>query len=205
MKMKGQDGNMAEQVNYREPHIVWTAIVSLFHFAQNYTAALRAYAEVYRDKETNAYIDISQEAIWRQLLSEISKIYDKEATCGKNNCSLRQLYFSCLHHKGFPNDKNDAILKQVDALYARYKSLFPLELRNKKIAHYDLEAMFAHEQAEIPLDDVELFINDTADILSQIGGRLFGAELANKYSELVEKYKNSLLSITVKGDTHDQL
>ena len=76
-----------------------------------------------------------------------------------------------------------------------------MELRNKKIAHYDLEAMFAHEQVEIPLDDVEQFINDTADILSQIGGRLFGAELATKYSELVEKYKNSLLSITVKEDT----
>ena len=65
--------------------------------------------------------------------------------------------------------------------------------------------MFTYNQVSISLDDVEQFINDTADILSQIGGRLFGAELANKYSELVEKYKNSLLSITVKGDTHDQL
>ena len=196
---------MAEQVNYREPHIVWTAIVSLFHFAQNYTAALRAYAEVYRDKETNAYIDISQEAIWRQLLSEISKIYDKEATCGEDNCSLRRLYFSCLHHRRFPNAENDTTLKQIDELYARYASLLPLKLRNKKIAHYDLEDMFTYNQVSISLDDVEQFINDTADILSQIGGRLFGAELANKYSELVEKYKNSLLSITVKGDTHDQL
>lgn len=61
--------------------------------------------------------------------------------------------------------------------------------------------MFTHDEVAIPLDDVEQFINDTADALLQIGSRLFGAELANKYSELVEKYKNSLLSITVKGDT----
>ena len=196
---------MAEQVDYRESHIVWMAIVSLFNFAQSYTAALRAYAEIYRDKEANAYIDISQEAIWRQLLSEISKIYDKEATCGEDNCSLKRLYFSCLHHRRFPNKENDTTLKQIDALYARYTSLLPLELRNKKIAHYDLDAMFTHDQVAIPLDDVEQFINDTADVLLQIGSCLFGAELANKYSELVEKYKKSLLSITVKGDTHDQL
>ena len=73
---------MSKETDYNEPHIVWYGIVSLFQFTQKYAAALRAYGEVYGDKGSgNVYIDLSQEVIWRQLLSEISKIYDKEKDC----------------------------------------------------------------------------------------------------------------------------
>lgn len=47
---------MSKETDYNEPHIVWYGIVSLFQFAQKYAAALRAYGEVYGDKESgNVY------------------------------------------------------------------------------------------------------------------------------------------------------
>lgn len=59
---------------YNEPHIIWVAIITLFRFAQKYAAALKAYGNVYKDDGAqNAYIDVAQEALWRQLMSELSK------------------------------------------------------------------------------------------------------------------------------------
>ena len=198
--------NMSKVTDYNEPHIVWYGIVSLFQFAQKYAAALRAYGEVYGDKKSgNVYIDLSQEVIWRQLLSEISKIYDKESTCGFDNCSMKQLYHVCCNHPRFPDRENDELLKQIDDLYESYKSLLSKTLRDKKLAHYDLEAVFALESPYVPFDDIERFIVDTGSILSKIGVRLLGGELSFQYQEFVKEYKDDLLSLSIKGAPHDQL
>ena len=197
---------MSKETDYNEPHIVWYGIVSLFQFAQKYAAALRAYGEVYGDKESgNVYIDLSQEVIWRQLLSEISKIYDKKSTCDFDNCSMKQLYHVCCNHPRFPDRENDELLKQIDDLYESYKSLLSKKLRDKKLAHYDLEAVFALESPYVPFDDIERFIVDTGSIFSKIGVRLLGGELSLQYQEFVKEYKDNLLSLSNKGAPHDQL
>ena len=197
---------MSKETDYNEPHIVWYGIVSLFQFTQKYAAALRAYGEVCGDKEQgNAFIDLAQEAIWRQLLSEISKIYDKESTCGSDNCSMKQLYHVCCNHPRFPDRENDELLKQIDDLYESYKSLLSKTLRDKKLAHYDLEAVFALESPYVPFDGIERFIVDTGSILSKIGVRLLGGELSLQYQEFVKAYKEDLLSLNIKGAHHDQL
>ena len=197
---------MSKETDYDEPHIVWYGIVSLFQFTQKYAAALRAYGEVYGDKEQgNAFIDLAQEVIWRQLLSEISKIYDKESTCGSDNCSMKLLYHLCCNNRHFPDGESDVLLKQIDRLYERYESLLSKRIRNKKLAHYDLEAVFALESPYVPFDDIERFIVDTGSILSKIGVRLLGGELSLQYQEFVKEYKDNLLSLSNKGEPHDQL
>lgn len=198
--------NMSKVTDYNEPHIVWYGIVSLFQFAQKYAAALRAYGEVYGDKESgNVYIDLSQEVIWRQLLSEISKIYDKKSTCDFDNCSIRQLRQCCLNHATAMHGKSSELIAQLDALCERYESLFSRELRNKKLAHYDLIAVFSQEPPPIPFDDVEQFINETAHTLQQIGDCLLGVEVNFGYDELVKNFQASLLKLTIGDESHDQL
>ena len=191
---------MSKETDYDEPHIVWYGIVSLFQFTQKYAAALRACGEVYGDNEQgNAFIDLAQEAIWRQLLSEISKIYDKESTCGSDNCSMKQLYHVCCNHPRFPDRENDELLKQIDDLYERYKSLLSKKLREKKLAHYDLEAVFELKSPDILFDDIEQFIVDTESVLSKIGNRLLGIDVGWRYQECVKKCKEDLLSLNRKG------
>lgn len=108
-----------------------------------YAAALKAYGNVYKDDGAqNAYIDVAQEALWRQLMSELSKIYDRKSTCGSDNCSIRQLRQCCLNHATAMHGKSSELIAQLDALCERYESLFSRELRNKKLAHYDLKAVF---------------------------------------------------------------
>lgn len=191
---------------YNEPHIIWMAIITLFQFAQKYAAALKAYANVYKDDGAqNAYIDVAQEALWRQLMSELSKIYDRESTCGSDNCSIRQLRQCCLNHATAMHGKSSELIAQLDALCERYESLFSRELRNKKLAHYDLKAVFSQEPPPIPFDDVEQFINETAHTLQQIGDCLLGAEVNFGYDELVKNFQASLLKLTIGDESHDQL
>lgn len=191
---------------YNEPHIIWMAIITLFQFAQKYTAALKAYGNVYKDDGAqNAYIDVAQEALWRQLMSELSKIYDRESTCGSDNCSIRQLRQCCLNHATAMHGKSSELTAQLDALCERYESLFSRELRNKKLAHYDLIAVFSQEPPPIPFDDVEQFINETAHTLQQIGDCLLGVEVNFGYDELVKNFQASLLKLTIGDESHDQL
>jgi len=191
---------------YNEPHIIWVAIITLFRFAQKYAAALKAYGNVYKgDGAQNAYIDVAQEALWRQLMSELSKIYDRESTCGSDNCSIRQLRQCCLNHATAMHGKSSELTAQLDALCERYESLFSRELRNKKLAHYDLEAVFSQEPPPIPFDDVEQFINETAHTLQQIGDCLLGGEVNFGYDKLVKKYQASLLKLAIGDESHDQL
>ncbi len=191
---------------YNEPHIIWMAIITLFQFAQKYTAALKAYGNVYKDDGAqNAYIDVAQEALWRQLMSELSKIYDRESTCGSDNCSIQQLRQCCLNHATAMHGKSSELIAQLDALCKRYESLFSRELRNKKLAHYDLKAVFSQEPPPIPFDDVEQFINETAHTLQQIGDYLLGVEVNFGYDELVKNFQASLLKLTIGDESHDQL
>lgn len=191
---------------YNEPHIIWMAIITLFQFAQKYTAALKAYGNVYKDDGAqNAYIDVAQEALWRQLMSELSKIYDRESTCGSDNCSIQQLRQCCLNHATAMHGKSSELIAQLDALCKRYESLFSRELRNKKLAHYDLKAVFSQEPPPIPFDDVEQFINETAHTLQQIGDYLLGVEVNFGYDELVKNFQAGLLKLTIGDESHDQL
>ena len=191
---------------YNEPHIILGALIILFQFAQKYAAALEAYGNVYKDDGAqNAYIDVAQEALWRQLMSELSKIYDRESTCGSDNCSIRQLRQCCLNHATAMHGKSSELIAQLDALCERYESLFSRELRNKKLAHYDLKAVFLQEPPPIAFDDVEQFINDTAHTLQQIGDCLLGVEVNFVYDELVKIFQASLLKLTIGDESHDQL
>lgn len=191
---------------YNEPHIIWGALIILFQFAQKYAAALKAYGNVYKDDGAqNAYIDVAQEALWRQLMSEMSKIYDRESTFGSDNCSIRQLSRCCLNHATAMHGKSSELVAQLDALCERYESLFSRELRNKKLAHYDLKAVFSQEPPPVVFDDVEQFINDTAHTLQQVGDCLLGVKVDFDYDELVKKYQASLLKLTIGDESHDQL
>lgn len=191
---------------YNEPHIIWGALIILFQFAQKYAAALKAYGNVYKDDGAqNAYIDVAQEALWRQLMSEMSKIYDRESTYGSDNCSIRQLSRCCLNHATAMHGKSSELTAQLDALCERYESLFSRELRNKKLAHYDLKAVFTQESPPIVFDDVEQFINDTAHTLQQVGDCLLGVKVDFGYDELVKKYQASLLKLTIGDELYDQL
>ena len=173
------------------------AICTLFQFSQRYTAALKAYGEMYGDRSSgNDFLDISQETIWRQLLSELSKLYDAEKTKRNVNCSFRRiksLYFDS--NRQLCKEKNDSIINRIDELQHRYEKLLTKQLRNKKLAHYDFEKVYEQVSQTLSFAEVEQFVKDTGEVLEKLCEQNYISGLLLEYDELVKKYKESLTSL----------
>lgn len=173
------------------------AICMLFQFSQRYTAALKAYGEMYGDRRSgNDFLDISQETIWRQLLSELSKLYDAEKTGGNVNCSFGRIKTLYIDINGqLYAGKNDSIINRIDELQYRYENLLTKQLRNKKLAHYDFEKVCEQVSPTLLFTEVEQFVKDTGEVLEKLCEQNYISGLLLEYDELVKKYKESLTSL----------
>ncbi len=175
----------------------WMNLVVLFGFARHYTAALKAYGEIYKgDSSGNDFIDISQESLMRQLLSELSKIYDRESSCGRDNCSIKQLRKMISMIEEIGSKDRVELLRQIDELQKSYECLLPSDVRNKKIAHYDLKSIqIQFGPSYVLFKDIEKLVEGTDSLFAKIGNTIFAGELFSPYYYLVKKYKESLLEI----------
>ena len=191
----------------------WHGIFSLFRFALRYTAALKAYGEIFGDDgPENRFIEVAHETIWRQLMSELSKIFDAAGFGIFDNLSIKQLCKRCVNHAAFPDGEENELIKQMDELQDRYETLLSKNLRNKKLAHYDMFSIFT-QQPEHPIlfSQVEQFVLDTNAALIAVGERFFDGKFVSEYDELVEIFKENLSDIQNEQSKqaevthHDQL
>lgn len=185
----------------RDVDTIWFAIRVFVHEISKYLAAVKAVAEIQKDvgKEKwtdNKYLNIAEDAIWRQLLLDITKLFDKEKTGKHNNCSLKTLKAICLEEKShvFPKGNDDLLMRLIDFLYAKYERIVSSEIRNKKVAHYDLSAIYTLSKPYIVFTDIEELISQTTIVIRLIGVRLWGIPL--EYPPvLAEKYKEAILNL----------
>lgn len=173
---------------------IWIEINSLFGFSIRYTAALKAYGLVFGDDQENRFLSLAHESLWRQLMSELSKIYDRALTCGKENCSIERLEKACEESPFLSSERRDEFTKNMENMRKRYEMLFPRELRNKKLAHYDRAAIRKQIVDDYCFDDIELFVRDTASLLDKIGSAVLPADITSRnYDGLARDFENSLL------------
>lgn len=177
---------------------VWFAVAAYFQFAIGYTAALRAYGVVIGDEPSNnLFMQRSQEALLRQLYSEISKIFDAASTGKYVNCSINRIRQDCEESGKLSDKEKEEIVQQADELNKRYEEIFSKNLRNKKLAHYDLEDAWEPQYSTIAFDDIEKFVTDTAHFLNKIGSIIFKVDVNFfNYNEQVESYRVSILELT---------
>lgn len=173
---------------------IWIEISSLFSVSLGYTAALKAYGLVFGDDQENRFLSLAHESLCRQLMSELSKIYDRASTCGKENCSIERLEKACEESLFLSSESRDKFTKSMEGMRKRYETLFSRDLRNKKLAHYDRAAICNQIVDDYCFDDIELFVKDTASLLDKIGSAIFPADITFvDYDGLVRDFENSLL------------
>ena len=162
-------------------------------------AAIRAYTNVFVDVQCdNEFLKRAHDAIWRELLSEIARVFDKSKTCGDENCTFSWLQEICLEEpylKLFPDAEKDSVLQSLDEI-CKYYNKHPIKIaRNKQLSHHDVKQLFEGECIEISLDEIENLIVNTTLVLGKIISRFY-LDLVDvtfpNYDMLVNLFENEL-------------
>ena len=163
------------------------------------TAALRAYDNVFQSESPNhIFLQRAYDSIWRELLSEIARIFDKANTGSSENCTLLRLKELCYSEEYsflFPDNEKSNLLQSLDKLIEHYNQLPILKSRNKQLAHHDLKQVLSGECIEISLEQIEKLVEDITDVFAKIRTQLYlgnyEVSFAN-YNALVEQFEKDI-------------
>ncbi|MEN6471473.1 MAG: hypothetical protein ABFC62_08400 [Clostridiaceae bacterium] len=189
-------------VDHRDADVVWIGLKVFVHEMGKYLAAVKAVGEIQQGigKKIlieNEYLVLAEEAIWRQLVLNITKFFDTEKTGKYYNCSLKMLKTLCLEEKNlnkFPKGQDDPLIRAIDTMYDKYNSTITLYVRNKKVAHHDLNDLFSPSIPYILFSDIEELVNESTDLVYKIGIKLWGIPL--EYPSIsAENYKEAILRL----------
>lgn len=178
---------------------VWVGIIELTNEIWKYVAITKAYEHISSEKCHNPkkgdFFDVAFQAIWDQLLLDISKMFDRARTCGNENCSINLLKELVQKSPDFSNTEKSWIVRNADYLCEIYNTIITRELRNKQIAHYDLEILVNNTKKKIQSEQLKLFVVDVAKFLSIISTRFLnerGSIYFRSLEETIEEYETTI-------------
>ena len=165
-------------------------------------AAIRAYCNVFSDQEcNNVYINRANDAIWRELVSDLARIFDNSRTLSDENCTLSRLKEVCLEAGDvFLDGNEDKLLLEIDRICDDYKNMPIKKARNKQLSHHDIKQLSKPDGIEISLDEVEKLISDTTSFFEKIYSRVnYGwIDLSfPDYATLVKSFENALHKVII--------
>ena len=180
--------------NMKDVYFVFEALTGFIYELQKYCATLeviqKTKAKQTHEKTIPAVVEISERAIEQQILSVLSKIFDKEAFGNMANCSFKKLQAQC---KDF--EVSEVILGEIDELYNKYEETLSVHVRNKKIAHFDLETLQSGEITEIEFEQLKSLLTASCKALSTLSEEIFWSDVSFPSIErLVSDMENQLKS-----------
>lgn len=162
---------------YNTPENVCFALSVFITEIREYAAAMRAYDNTFQNKPCdNLFMQRSYDALWRELLSEIAKIFDSAGKDKNENCTLLRLKELCLNKQyafWFPNGEDDTLVQLLDSLFKKYNQLPIKKSRRKQLAHHDLNQTIVGKCIAISLEEIEKLIIDITDVFVKIYMRFY--------------------------------
>ena len=187
---------------YDTPENMCIALTVFITEIREQAAAIRAYDNVFQNTScANAFMQRAYDSIWRELLSEVARIFDKANTGSSENCSLLRLKELCCKEQYsilFPNDEKDNLRQSLDAVFEYYNKLPINYSRRKQLAHHDLKQVIAGECIGISLEQIEQLITIMTDAFIKIYTRVclgfFEISFPN-YDMLVKRFEDAIKQI----------
>ena len=184
---------------YNTPDNVCDSLTTFIIEIREQTAALRAYDNVSLNNPCNSiFMQRACDSIWRELLSEIARIFDKANTGSSENCTflrLKELCYSEQYSFLFPNKEQNELLQCLENIIEQYNQLPILKSRKKQLAHHDLQQVIAGECIEISLEQVEQLIENLTDVFAKIRTRFYFGYFEvtfTNYNDLVEQFEKDI-------------
>ena len=157
---------------YNTPENVCNGLTVFIREIRGQTAVLRAYDNIFKEKRCDSsFLNRAYESIWRELLSEIARVFDKSFTGSSENCTLLRLKELCLEEQYlylFPGGRQNSLIQSIDLLHQRYNKLRIGKSRNKQLAHHDLKQVVEGACITISLDQIEQLVLDVTNVFANI-------------------------------------
>lgn len=191
---------MAELGEFEKAHIVAYAITSVLNDANQKLQAIKAFRNVCPNRLVPAssgdWYSLAYWIMLDSLVLDITSLLDNAKFLKKKkeetNCSFDELKF-ILNCSDENRKKYHRVIVGIEALLKNYKGLIPENLRNKRIAHKDLNELFNWNHYDIKIDEITKFLVDGYKIASDTLELTIGAIIqVNSFDFLKQKYEESL-------------
>ena len=180
---------------------VWLTLFSVFEIVIRDAAVVSAWDEMMGDNgpatEKERFVSFLIDAVFEQLILELTRIFDTDKYKDEENCSLKMLKACCISDaEHFPNGAEDGYIIIIDSLYESYENVISKEVRNKQIAHLDLNRLFMIKSTPgFALNDILALVESTRILLNKIClcfgvavvGLLSVDELKSNYVQLLSQ------------------
>ena len=196
--------NQSPFTEYSDKEFIFAAIISFVDEIRKSIAAINAYGIIECKlvpvpPEQVELWELNIESVWRRLISDLSKLFDRAETCGKSNCSLQQLKEFCLRPENralFPEQETDPLITAIGSLYQQYEDVISRSTRNEQVAHHDLKALRSTPPGFISLKALNELVEDTTKVVSEIGSKLFPFDVSfPSIEDYQHYYKAAIMSM----------
>ena len=184
------------------PIYIWYGLFSTFNSVIEYAAAVSAWDDLQKsksDKTTfvkleNKFLITTVISLKMQLITELSKFFDKEKTCGKANCSLKELKDALQSDSRYSSkSKTKEYIQKIDELCKIFENVVSNNVRNKILAHNDLEQLFLNNVPTVNFTEVYKLVKETKNLIENVCSVIIGVKSKKIDFEGTEKqYKESL-------------
>ena len=148
--------NELEQV-----HIISCGLITLIENSIHELEALEALKEVYPQRIKNSskedWYSIAHAALWSSLMLDVSSLLDRAKYRQDRNCCFLELKEVLIKYNG-ESKRYQQVIDEVDRLLENFGSIIPDTLRNKVLAHSDLEQLFSWKEFNVDMNTVTRFL-----------------------------------------------
>lgn len=157
-----------------------------------------------KDIPERSLIAVCQRALERQYIASIQLIFDKAHFNDRahseilDNCSVMLLREKCLTDEMrifFKDGEEDEIIQALSQCQNRYEECIPLGVRNKMMAHHDLEKIRSFESTYVYFEDIKNLIIQLSEVLNKVVFRLMRIEITY---ESIESRVDGFISDAIK-------
>ena len=187
---------MSTPIDLEQVHIVAYGLNEVIDEAFHLLQGIMAFGEKYPDKvilplESDWYA-LAYSALLKSLVIETASLLDRAKYRKDSNCNFRELQE--VLESNTDKHKYQKSIDQIENLLKEYDNLIPDVLRNKIVAHRDLEKLFANEEYGINLIEITRFLLEGHIIISDVLELSVGAKLANPDLDSIKRiYEKSLV------------
>ena len=187
---------MSEPFEFEQVHIVAYGLLRLLDDACHLLQGIEAFGDKHPDRITNPtnedWFSLAYSALLKNLAIDIASLLDRAKYRKDSNCNFRELKF-VLEVTEERKKRFQKVLDEIDELLGKYKNVVPDTLRNKVIAHRDLEELFSGEEYNVDLIEIKRFLHEGHKTISDVFSLAFGFTLKDPDIDAIKrKYEQSL-------------